>query len=98
MKLILNSIGSTQMISPVMMVYQCVSCPCSNQYSPQECTALFIHILLTRGRYITEPDALHHSSPRDILESAQLIGKERDEESVFMYSTNLFRLSGGKKD
>jgi hypothetical protein len=59
---------------------------------PKNAQHFFIHILLTHGRYITEPDALHHSSPRDMLENAQLIGRERDEESLCMYSTNLFRL------
>ena len=59
---------------------------------PKNAQHFFIHILLTHGRYITEPDALHHSSPRDMLENAQLIGRERDEESLYMYSTNLFRL------
>jgi len=59
---------------------------------PKNAQHFFIHILLTHGRYITEPDALHHSLPHDMLENAQLIGRERDEESLYMYSTNLFRL------
>jgi hypothetical protein len=59
---------------------------------PKNAQHFFIQILLTHGRYITEPDALHHSSPRDMLENSQLIGRERDEESLYMYSTNLFRL------
>ncbi len=59
---------------------------------PKNAQKIFIHILLTHGRYITEPDALHHSSPRDMLENAQLIGRERDEESLYMHSTNLLCL------
>jgi hypothetical protein len=37
---------------------------------PKNANHFFIHILLTHGRYITEPDALHHSLPRYMLENA----------------------------
>ena len=52
----------------------------------------FIHFLLLHGKYITEIDVLHHSSPREMLQSAQLIGRSTDEDSLYNYSTKLLRL------
>jgi hypothetical protein len=52
----------------------------------------FIHILLTHGNFITELDLLHHSFPREMLQSAQLIGKEPDDQSLVVYLSNLLRL------
>jgi hypothetical protein len=52
----------------------------------------FIHFLLLHGKYITEIDVLHHSLPHEMLQSAQLIGRSTDEDSLYNYSTNLLRL------
>ena len=59
---------------------------------PKNAQVFFIHFLLTHGKYITELDVLHHSSPRDMLKSAQLIGRRSDEESLKQYSTDLVQL------
>ena len=44
------------------------------------------------GNYIAKRDVLHHSSPREMLQSAQLIGKETDDQSLDVYSSNLLLL------
>jgi hypothetical protein len=44
------------------------------------------------GKYITEIDVLHHSLPPEMLQSAQLIGMNTDEESLYKYSTNVLVL------
>ena len=59
---------------------------------PKNAQVFFIHFLLTHGKYITELDVIHHSSPRDMLKSAQLIGRRSDEESLKQYSTDLVQL------
>jgi hypothetical protein len=37
---------------------------------PKNSQVFFIHFLLLHGKYITEIDVLHHSLPREILQSA----------------------------
>ncbi len=49
---------------------------------PKNSQVFFIHFLLLHGKYITEIDVLHHSSPHELLQSAQLIGMNTDEESL----------------
>ncbi len=78
--------------STMMVVY--VSCTCSHDFPPQVCTyVLDPYFLLTHGKYITKLDVLHHSSPREMLESAQLIGREIDDKSLYVYSSNLLHPS-----
>ena len=59
---------------------------------PKNAQIFCIHFLLLHGKYITEIDVLHHSSLREMLQSAQLIGRSTDEDSLYNYSTNLLRL------
>ena len=59
---------------------------------PKNSQIFFIHFLLTHGRYVTEIDVLHHSSPRQMLESAQLIDRNTDHQSLHDYSTKLIRV------
>jgi hypothetical protein len=59
---------------------------------PKNAQIFFIHFLLLHRKYITEIDVLHHSSPREMLQSAQLIGRSTDEDSLYNYSTNLLCL------
>ncbi len=59
---------------------------------PKNSQVFFIHFLLLHGKYITEIDVLHHSSPREMLQSAQLNGMNTDEESLYNYSTSLIVL------
>jgi hypothetical protein len=59
---------------------------------PKNAQIFFIQFLLLHGRYITEIDVLHHSSPREMLQSAQLIGRSTDDHSLQNYSTNLLHL------
>jgi len=59
---------------------------------PKNAQIFFIHFLLLHGKYITEIDVLHHSSPREMLQSAQLIGRSTDDDSLYNYSTNLLKL------
>jgi hypothetical protein len=59
---------------------------------PKNSQIFFIHFLLLHGRYVTEIDVLHHSSPRQMLESAQLIGRNTDHQSLHDYSTKLIRV------
>jgi hypothetical protein len=59
---------------------------------PKNSQVFFIHFLLLHGKYITKIDVLHHSLPRVVLQSAQLIGMNTDEESLYKYSTNLLVL------
>jgi hypothetical protein len=59
---------------------------------PKNAPILFIHLLLLHGKYITEIDVLHHSSPREMLQSAHLIGRSTDNDSLYNYSTNLLQL------
>jgi hypothetical protein len=56
---------------------------------PKNAQIFFIHFLLLHGKYITNIDVLHHSSAREMLQSAQLIGRSTDDESLYNYSTNL---------
>jgi hypothetical protein len=42
----------------------------------------FIHFLLLHGKYITKIDVLHHSLLREMLQSAQLIGRSTDDDSL----------------
>jgi hypothetical protein len=56
---------------------------------PKNAQIFFIHFLLLHGKYITEIDVLHHSSAHEMLQSAQLIGRSTDDESLYNYSTNL---------
>ena len=59
---------------------------------PKNAQVFFIHFLLTHGKYITELDVIHHSSPCAMLKSAQLIGRRIDGDSLKQYSTDLVRL------
>ncbi len=59
---------------------------------PNNAQIFFIHFLLLRGRYITKIDVLHHSSPCEMLQSAQLISRRTDDHSPQNYSTNLLQL------
>jgi hypothetical protein len=59
---------------------------------PKSAHMFFIHILLTHGNYITELNVVHHSSPHEMLQSAQLIGKETDNQSLDVYLSNLLCL------
>jgi hypothetical protein len=59
---------------------------------PKNAQIFLIHFLLLHGRYITKIDVLHHSSPREMLQSAQLIGRCSDDDSLNNYSANLMRL------
>jgi hypothetical protein len=56
---------------------------------PKNAQIFFIHFLLLHGKYITEIDVLHHGSACEMLQSAQLIGRSTDDESLYNYSTNL---------
>jgi hypothetical protein len=66
--------------------------PISINVHPKFTHMFFIHILLTHGNFITELDVLQHSFPREMLQSAQLIGKESDDQSLDVYLSNLLRL------
>ncbi len=44
------------------------------------------------GKYITEIDVLHHSLPREMLQSAQMVSRSTDDDSLYNYSTNLLHL------
>ncbi len=59
---------------------------------PKNAQIFFIHFLLLHGKYITKIDVLHHSSPREMLQSAQLVGRSTDDDSLYNYSTNLLHL------
>jgi hypothetical protein len=59
---------------------------------PKNAQIFFIHFLLLHGKYITEINVLHHSSPREMLQSAQLIDRSTDDDSRHNYSTNLLCL------
>jgi hypothetical protein len=60
---------------------------------PKSACIFFIHILLTHGKYISKLDVLHHNLLGDMLENAQLIGRNRGEESLHSYSINLVCLN-----
>jgi hypothetical protein len=59
---------------------------------PKNAQIFFIHFLLLHGKYIIEINVLHHSLPREMLQSAQPIGRSTDDQSLYNYSTNLFLL------
>jgi hypothetical protein len=59
---------------------------------PKNAQIFFIHFLLLHERHITEIDVLHHSSPREMLQSAQLIDRSTDDHSLQNYFTNLLHL------
>ncbi len=59
---------------------------------PKNAPIFFIHFLLLHGKYITEIDVLHHSLLHEMLQSAQLIGRCTDDDSLYNYSTNLLCL------
>jgi hypothetical protein len=59
---------------------------------PKNAQIFFIHFLLLHGKYITKINVLHHSSPREMLQSAQLVGRSTDDDSLYNYSTNLLQL------
>ncbi len=59
---------------------------------PKNAQIFFIHFLLLYGKYITKIDVLHHSLPCEMLQSAQLIGRSTDDESLYNYFTNLLLL------
>jgi hypothetical protein len=57
--------------------------------NPKNAQIFFIHFLLLHRKYITKIDVLYHSSVHEMLQSAQLIGRSTDDESLYNYSTNL---------
>jgi hypothetical protein len=73
-----NSSMSIQKISSTMMV---CPVPVPINIHPKNAQIFFIHFLLLHGKYIPEIDVLHHSSPF-MLQSAQLIGRSTDDESL----------------
>ena len=51
-----------------------------------------MHILLSLGHFDTELDLILHSSLRDALTYAKLIGSERDNDSLKKYSNELLAM------
>jgi hypothetical protein len=49
---------------------------------PKNAQIFLNHFLLLHGKYITKIDVLHHSLPRETLQSAQLIGRSTDDKSL----------------
>jgi hypothetical protein len=59
---------------------------------PKNAQIFFIHFLLLHVKYITRIDVLHHNLPREMFQSAQLVGRSTDDDSLYNYSTNLLHL------
>ena len=53
-------------------------------------TQFILHILLSLGRYVTEIDLLHQVSLKESFRYAKLIGQNNDEDSLQLYSNNVF--------
>ena len=53
-------------------------------------TQFILHILLSLGRYVTEIDLLRQVSLKELFRYAKLIGQNNDEDSLQLYSNDVF--------
>ena len=66
--------------------------PVFSYVRPTMGTQFILHILLSVGRYSTEIDLLKHSTLRESFRYAKLIGSREDDDSLEIYSSEVFLL------
>ena len=65
--------------------------PVYSYIKPTMGVQFMLHILLSMGHFSTEVDLISHSTIRECLQYAKLIGNRTDEESLQIYYNNLCR-------